>query len=137
MRPLFLNRAPHPVRSRFSAFNFSTSKPGTKGVSRAAVNKAQKAQSWSGKTFTSIGLKSLPRIHSLKFGNENNITLASQGVSHGHDDEGSLPDERELWGQNVGALGGYQEWQLDVIPRMASLESGIRADGSLDKWGVL
>lgn len=137
MRPLFVNRAPHPVRSRFSAFQFSASKPGTKGVSRAAVNKAQKAQSWSGKTIISIGLKSLPRIHSLKPGNENNISLASQGVSHGHDDEGSLPEESEPWEQNVEAPGGYQEWQLDVMPRMASLESGIRADGSLVKWGVL
>lgn len=137
MRPLFFHRAPFPVRSRFSAFRFPSSKPGTKGVSRAAVDEARAAQNWSGKTLTSIGLKSLPRSHSSKFGTQNSIALASQGADQGHDDEGYLPHESEPWGQNIGGRRGYREWQLDVIPTLASLESGIRADGSLDKWGII
>lgn len=136
MRPLFVHRAPFPVRSRFSAFRFPSSKRGSKGVSRAAVDDARAAQNWSGKTLTSIGLRSLPRSHSLKLGNQSSIALASQGADQDYDDEGSLPRESDPWGQSVGVPKGYQEWQLDVIPTLASLESGIRADGSLDKWGI-
>lgn len=136
MRPLFVNKVPYPVRSRFSAFPFSMSKPGTKGVSRAAVDKPDANQDWSGNTLTSIRLKSLPRTHSLRFGNENNITLASQGAEQGHDDETSSRHENEPWKHNVGAPSTHQHWQLDVIPTWTSLESGIRADGRLDKWEV-
>lgn len=136
MRPLFVNKAPYPVRSRFSAFQFSMSKPGTKVVSRAAVNGPDANEDWSGKTLTSIRLKPLPRTHSLRFGNENNITLASQGAEQGHDDEASSRHENGPWGYKVGAPSAHQDWQLDVIPTWTSLESGIRADGRLDKWEV-
>lgn len=135
MRPLFVNRVPYPVRSRFSAFRFSASKPGTKGVSRAVVDEGHGAQNWSGKTLTSIGLKPLPRSHSVKVGNEINITLASQGADQALDDE-TRSHESEPWGQNVGSPSIYQEWQLDVIPTWTSLESGIRADGRLAKWAI-
>lgn len=129
MRPLFVNRSPHPVRSRFSAFQFSASKP--------AVNNAHAAQNLSGKTLTSICMKPLPKKYSSKFDNQNSINLASQGAERGHDDEASSPHESEPWRHDVEAPSVYQDWQLDMLPTWTSLESGIRADGRLDKWAVL
>ena len=129
MRPLFVNRSPHPVRSRFSAFQFSASK--------SAVNNAHVAQNWSGKTLTSICMKPLPKKYSSKFDKQNSINLAIQGAEQGHDDEASSPHESEPWRHDVGAPSVYQDWQLDILPTWTSLESGIRADGRLDKWAVL
>lgn len=82
-------------------------------------------------------MKPLPKNYSSKFGNQNSINLASQGAEQGQDDEASSPHESEPWGHDVGAPGVNQEWQLDMLPTWTSLESGIRADGRLDKWAVL
>lgn len=129
MRPLFVNRSPHPVRSRFSAFELSASKP--------AVNDAHAAQNLSGKTLTSIRMIPLSKKYSSRFDNQNSINLASQGAEQGHNDGASSPHESEPWRHDAGVPSVYQEWQLDMLPTWTSLESGIRADGRLDKWAVL
>ncbi|MCJ1463898.1 hypothetical protein MMC07_002507 [Pseudocyphellaria aurata] len=147
MRPLFLNRSAHPVRSRFSAFRFgsskSKSKTGTKGVSRAAIEDARAANNWSGNTLTSIGLTSFGRSPSPKVvDDEPNLALASQAADQGHDDDGDVErnasQESDPWEPSAGSVvGPCKDWQLDVIPTWTSLESGIRADERSNKWGIL
>lgn len=153
MRPLFLHRAPHPVRSRFSAFPFSMSKPSVRGSVRLADEETPSSsqnQNLSGKTLTTF-ISSLPVRHSRKKPRLNRSV--SQDPVTSNDDEPSSDwqepwgqnvgaalhqsDPLQPWGQNIGASDGRQGWELDIMPSRTptgTVGTDPRTDGRVERW---
>lgn len=147
MRPLFIKRRAFPVRSTFSKFSFSISQ----GMTRIEDEESRTDPNLSGKTVTLRSTELIPRIPSLKFPNDYNISfdLPVQEVRTRDDQSkrSSTPVE-ELWGQNVGAhhpahqpwgqnvgtQNGNQEWELDFITPGTSPERELRTDGWREQW---
>ncbi|MCJ1425076.1 hypothetical protein MMC29_002964 [Sticta canariensis] len=146
MRPIFLNRAPHPVRSRFSAFSFSISRPSVRDSMRLAEEETPSTQNLSGKTLTTF-IPSLPGRYGRKSRHDRS---ASRDPITSNDDETSLnwqepwgqnigaanrSDPLQPWGQNIGALDGRQGWELDIMPpSTCTAGTGPQTDGRVERW---
>lgn len=147
MRPLFLHRTSHPVRSRFSAFRFSMSKPEVRGSVRLADRDHQSStQNLSGKTLTTL-LPSLPSRYSRKSCQDQSasrdpVTSKNDKISSDWQEPWgqnvgatNRSDPLQPWGQNIGALDGRQGWELDIMPSGAGTTgTGPRTDGRVDRW---
>lgn len=132
MRPLFLQRAPHPVRSRFSAFPFSLSKASRGGSVRLSGrdDNDHPHHNLSGKTLTtfpSAAWKSGPDRSCQDGDDDEDPAVEPWGLNIG-----ARPTTRsQPWGQNIGA-----GWELDIMPASAVLGTGTgpRTDGRVERW---
>lgn len=136
MRPLFLQRAPHPVRSRFSAFPFSLSRASRGSVLLGDGRDDHPHRNLSGKTLTTFPTatwKSGPD-RSREDGDGDDEDPAAEPWGH---NIGARSARSQPWGQNIGAaVHGARGWELDIMPASAGavLGTGPRTDGRVERW---
>lgn len=140
MRPLFTKHVAHPVRSRFSVFSFSISKPSTQGTERIRDD--------SLKTSTSSAQKPPPIYNGLRHSHD--PSAQQEMVDPESRDRWSLywnePWGRNIgaadpagdlqpWGQNIGSPERPRDWELEIIP-IGTPKMGPQTDGRVEKWDV-
>ena len=140
MRPIFTNHVSHPIRSRFSAFSFSVSKPSIRGTERIADETSTM------KPFPSTSKKPFPSNDPSR--NTTDRPTNQETVDVGARDGCSLYWS-EPWGQNIGAVMDMQPWgqnigagdrslgwELEIVP-VGTPAPGPPTDGRVEKWAGL
>ncbi len=140
MRPLFTNHVAHPVRSRFSVFSFSISKPSPRGTERISDDSLKTSMSTAQKP---------PPIYKA-FRHSHYPSAQQEMVDPESRDRWSLywnepwgrnigaadrAEDLQPWGQNIGSLERPRDWELEIIP-IGTPKLGPQTDGRVEKWDV-